>query len=123
MSEDFIEQLRVHKKSSAEMITEANEAFNASLVSAQVGTTAIIKHWGKAIKNDPDQLKLAYEHDPDILEKYNELLAQGDMHRVCFRTFVVNAYIYAMIKASEADIDSVDELLNEINTTDLRDSE
>lgn len=114
---DFIEKLREFGEDASETIAEAKKQFEQCLVDANQGSARIVKQWAKVIKNDPEQLEAAYNYaeEKELLQAYCESLAEGKSHRVCFRTVVVNNYIYSLIQQAESDSIAVDDLLNELN--------
>lgn len=114
---DYIEKLREYSQSATEIITKAKEEFEKCIVETQQGSSKIIKEWAKDIKNDPEKLEKAYAHAEQIglLTEYSAALAEGKMHRVCYRTAVVNSYIFSALNQAQTDSAVVDELLNELN--------
>lgn len=114
---DFIGKLREFGESAADTIAEAKKQFDQCLVEASRGSAQIVKQWAKEIKNNPEQLEVAYDYaeETGLLQKYCEMLAEGKSHRVCYRTVVVNNYIYSIIRQAESDSLAVDDLLNELN--------
>lgn len=117
---DFIEALKAQGRSATEQIAEAKQQFEQCIVEASQGAGRIIKQWAKVVKNDPAKLELAYEYaeQEELLMKYSELLAEGKAHRVCFRTFIVNQYIYQQMRMAESDSAAVNDLLNELEQGD-----
>lgn len=117
---DFINELKDFGASAKQTISDAKERFNESVTEVGRGSTEIVKRWANSIKNDQAKLAIAYESAvKDGADKaYIEQILDGKLHRLCFRTFVVNQYIYKQLKLAESDSTAVDDLLSEIEKGD-----
>lgn len=114
---DFIEQVRQYSEDTQSVIEEAKRQFEECIVERQRGAGQIVKAWAKVIKNDPAKLELAYKYADEVglLQTYTNMLAEGKSHRVCYRTAVVNSYIFSLMEQAQSDSLAVDDLLNELN--------
>lgn len=115
---DFIQKVKEHSANATEAIANANIEFEKCIVEQSQGASKIIKEWAKTIKNDDSQLKQAYEHAEaeDLVSKYTQAITGGHLHRVCYRTFVVNDYIYKQLKMAENDSQAVNDMLSELES-------
>ena len=117
---DFIQELREHRQTASETIEKAKQEFQDCVVSVHRGASDIIKRWGSSIKNDPAKLELAYNFadENNLISVYTEHLKNNNYHRVCYRTFIVNEYIFSQMKESESDAQAVQDLLDGIMDND-----
>ena len=113
---NYIEEIRAVNTNSAEAIEQAKAEFEACLVAASNGVGQIVKAWAKEIKQDAAQLALVsqFAQEQGLTDTYCDIIRQGQMHRMCFRTFVVNQYIYSLIVAAQQDNAAVANILDEL---------
>lgn len=113
---EYIQEIRDESTNAAAVIQEAAEAFNNCVVEQQQGASKIVKEWGKMIKNTESELEKAYQYAEEngVVEFYKSSLGEGKNHRVCLRTFIVNAYIFNELKQANADSHAIDNMLSEL---------
>ena len=114
---DFIQEVKEHGQNAKEVILQAQQDFQNCVVEQSQNGSKIIKEWANMVKNTPEELEAAYQYADEngLLQTYHEALMEGKAHRVCYRTFLVNEYIYNHLRAAQDDSQAVNDMLSELD--------